>query len=231
MTDDSNDHGKNDNAGDRQEVQRRGVRRTVAVLVVAVLVVMGLQVYKVTRDPPLDREALREAGTMVFEQPRRISAFELVDHRGQPFTQNNLQEHWTLAFFGFTHCPDICPMAMADLSRMMEQLPPALAKQTQVLLVTLDPARDTPEVLAEYVPYFHDDFIGVTGEFLTIKRFANQVNVAFAKVTQGNDYTVDHSGHVVLFNPRGDYHAFFRPPLDPVKLGEHYQTIVNAFTF
>ncbi len=215
---------------DRRRLQKRGIRRTVAILVTVVTVVVGLQVYKVTREPPLDREALREQGTLVFEQPRRVSAFELVDHRNQAFTPEQLEGQWTLAFFGFTECPDICPMAMAELSRTMEQLPPELVERTQVLLVTLDPARDTPEVLAEYVPYFHEDFVGVTGDFLTLKRLANEVNVAFAKVTQSDDdYTVDHSGNIVLFNPKGDYHGFFKPPFDPAKLAEHYTSIVTAF--
>lgn len=215
---------------DRRRLQKRGIRRTLAILVTVVTVVVGLQVYKVTREPPLDREALREQGTLVFEQPRRVSAFELVDHRNQAFTPEQLEGQWTLAFFGFTECPDICPMAMAELSRTMEQLPPELVERTQVLLVTLDPARDTPEVLAEYVPYFHEDFVGVTGDFLTLKRLANEVNVAFAKVTQSDDdYTVDHSGNIVLFNPKGDYHGFFKPPFDPAKLAEHYTSIVTAF--
>lgn len=215
---------------DRRARQQHGIRRTVAILVAVVAVVIGLQVYKVTRDTPLDRKVLREEGTLVFEQPRQVSAFELVDHRGEPFTPEQLQGQWTLAFFGFTQCPDICPMAMAELARTMEELPPELAARTQVLLVTLDPARDTPEVLAEYVPYFHEDFVGVTGEFLTLKRLANEVNVAFAKVTQSDDdYTVDHSGNIVLFNPRGDYHGFFKPPFDPAKLTEHYGSIVAAF--
>ena len=212
--------------------QKRGIHRTVAILLVVVALVIGLQVYKVTREPPLDRDALREQGTMVFDQPRKVSAFELTDHRGETFTPDDLEGQWTLAFFGFTQCPDLCPMTMADLGRMMEQLDPALAEQTQVLLVTLDPARDTPEVLAEYVPYFHEDFIGVTGEFLAIKRLASEVNVAFAKVTEDeDDYTIDHSGHIVLFNPKGDYHAFFKPPLDPDTRSDHYRTIVDAFAF
>jgi len=214
----------------RRTRQKHGIRRTVAILVAVGAVVIGLQVYKVTREPVLDRESLREQGTLVFEQPRRVSAFELEDHRGKPFTAAPLQDRWTLAFFGFTECPDICPMAMAELARTMEELPPELAERTQVLLVTLYPARDTPEVLAEYVPYFHEDFVGVTGEFLTLKRLANEVNVAFAKVTQSDDdYTVDHSGNIVLFNPKGDYHGFFKPPFDPTKLAEHYTSIVTAF--
>ncbi|WP_341936752.1 SCO family protein [Marinimicrobium sp. C2-29] len=213
--------------------QRRGIRRTVAILVSVVAVVVGLQVYKVTRAPALDREALREQGVIVFEQPRNISDFELVTHREEPFTPESLEEQWTLIFFGFTHCPDICPLTMVDLARLMEELPEELEPRTQVLLVTLDPARDDPEVLSDYVPHFHPDFTGVTGEFLTIRRFANEMNVAFSKVTQGDDedYTVDHSGHIALVNPRGDYHALFKPPFDPAVMAGQYETIVDSFRF
>jgi protein SCO1/2 len=83
--------------------------------------------------------------------------------------------------------------------------------------------------LAQYVPYFNEDFIGLTGEFLPIKRFANQLNVAFTKVVQGDDYTVDHSGIIALINPKGDYHGFVKPPLDPAKLTLTYSSIRNSF--
>lgn len=212
--------------------QKRGIRKTVAILVVIVSAVIALQVYNVTREPPLDRERLREQGTIIFEQPRQISEFELLDHNEQAFTPESLEGQWSLIFFGFTHCPDICPMAMVDLARVMTALPPELAENTQVLLVTLDPARDEPEVLAEYVPHFHPDFLGVTGEFLTIRRMANEFNVAFSKVTlEDDDYTVDHSGHIALVNPRGHYHGFFRPPFDPERMAEHYGTVANALQF
>lgn len=216
---------------ERSAEQRRGIRKTVAILVTVVAVVIALQVYKVTRTAPLDTEALREEGVILFEQPRKISEFELVDHNEQAFTPASLEDQWTLIFFGFTHCPDICPMTMVDLTRVMEALPSELEERTQVLMVTLDPARDEPEVLAEYVPHFHPDFVGITGEFLTIRRLANEFNVAFSKVTQGDDYTVDHGGHIALVNPRGDYHAFFRPPFNPEVMAKHYGTIVEAFHF
>ena len=209
--------------------QRRGIWRTVAALLLVVAAVVGLQVYQFSAEPALDREALREEGVLVFDQPRQITDFELKDHRGQAFTPEDLKGQWTLIFFGFTQCPDICPLAMADLSRLMGELPPELEAQTQVLMVTLDPARDTPEVLADYVPYFHEDFVGLTGEFLTIRRFANELNVAFSKVTQGeDDYTIDHSGHISLVNPRGDYHALFKPPFNAEKMAKHYAALVES---
>ncbi len=220
---------QNPNPDSREADQRAGIRRTVFVMVLAVIVVLGLIVAKVTREPEVDREALRDQGIILFDKPRKFSEFSLVDHQGEPYTQEDLKGQWTFIFFGFTHCPDICPITLADLSRLMKALPEPMAEDTQVLMVTLDPARDTPEVLAKYVPYFHPHFVGITGDFLTIKRFANELNVAFAKVTQEDDYTVDHSGHIALINPRGDYHALFKPPFDTEKMQTALAAIRSNF--
>ena len=94
--------------------------------------------------------------------------------------------------------------------------------------MSLDPARDTPEQLKNYVEYFNPEFTGVTGEFLNIHRFAKQVNVAFQKVVldaASGDYTVDHSGNVILINPDGYYHGFFKAPIETAKLALTYQSV------
>ncbi len=211
--------------------RQRGIRRTVIISFLLVLVVIGLVVHKVTKPRALTQDELREHGAVVLDKPRRFSDFELQDNNGQRFTREQLQGQWSLLFFGFTHCPDICPMALLDLQRMVSSLPSDMATNTQVILVTLDPARDTPEELTQYLAAFNKDFIGVTGEFLTLRRFANEVNVAFAKVMQGEDYTVDHSGNIVLINPMGDYHGFFRPPFDVDKLQLTFTSIYQNFDF
>lgn len=209
--------------------RQRGIRNTVIILLLIVATVIGLIVHKVTKPRILDQMELRAQDAIMFDTPRRFSDFELTDDHGQPFTREDLQGKWSLLFFGFTQCPDICPLTLLDLSRLMPALPQEIADNTQVILVSLDPARDTPEVLAEYVAAFNKDFIGVTGEFLTLRRFANELNVAFAKVTQGEGYTVDHSGNIVLINPMGDYHGFFKPPFSVEKLQLTYTSVVRGF--
>lgn len=216
---------------EREQRVRRGVHRTVVICLLAIAVVVGLIAHKVTTPRALSPAELRANGAVVFDKPRIFDDFELVNHRGEPFTQADLEGQWSLLFFGFTQCPDICPMAMLDLKRLVEALPEDLAERTQVVLVSVDPARDTPEVLEGYVSYFHPDFVGVTGDFLTLRRFANQVNVAFSKVTQGDDYTVDHSGNIVLINPMGDYHGFFKPPFDLSRFKLTYSAIDQQFDF
>jgi protein SCO1/2 len=217
----------NTDSNDRQ----RGIRRTVTILLLVIATVVGLIVHKFTKAPVLNEEELRARGAIVFENPRRFTDFELLDAHGERFTRARLEGKWSLIYFGFTHCPDICPMTLLDLQRLTAALPDKIASNTQIILVTLDPARDTPEVLQQYLAAFDSKFIGVTGEFLTIRRFANEVNVAFAKVVQGDDYTVDHSGNIVLINPMGDYHGFFKPPFDVEKLRLTFTSIAEGFKF
>jgi protein SCO1/2 len=107
----------------------------------------------------------------------------------------------------------------------MAELEGTEARDTQVVMVSVDPARDTVEQLATYVPYFNPEFIGVTGEFLDIHRFATSLNTPFRKVPgQEENYLVDHSANVVLINPRGDYHGFFKAPLDLAKMKLTYRS-------
>lgn len=211
--------------------RQRGIRNTVIILLLIVATVIGLIVHKVTKPRILNQAELHAQDAIVFDNPRRFTDFELLDANGDAFTRTQLQGKWSLIFFGFTQCPDICPLTLLDLQRLMPALPDDIAAQTQVILVSLDPARDTPEVLKEYINAFNADFVGVTGDFLTIRRFANEVNVAFAKVVQDDDYTVDHSGNIVLLNPMGDYHGFFKPPFEVEKLNLTYTSIYRGFTF
>tara|TARA_Y100000766_G_C18445688_1_gene383468 strand:- start:27 stop:569 length:543 start_codon:yes stop_codon:yes gene_type:complete len=161
----------------------------------------------------------RANGLFLFDTPRALGDFSLVDHNAEPFTQTALIGHWTLVFFGFTHCPDICPTTMAELAELKAQLADTEARDARVAMVSVDPARDTPERLADYVPYFHPDFLGVTGEFADILSFAQRLNAPFREVSEPEGaYQMEHSANVMLINPRGDYHGFFRTPLDIPKM-------------
>lgn len=190
---------------------------------------LGLTLNKLLSPRVLSEQELAANGAIAFAKPRIIKPFELVTHRGEAFTLEDLQGQWTLVFFGFATCPDICPITLASLSRLQKALDENIAEQTQVLLVTVDPARDTPELLGPYVEHFNEEFTGVTGEFLQIKQLADNLNVAFNKVVTGEDYTVDHSANIVLINPYGHYAGFFRPPFELARLKLTYQSIVTAF--
>ncbi|MEE4658989.1 MAG: SCO family protein [Halieaceae bacterium] len=211
----------------RTDRQRRNIRFTVAGLLCFVAVIVGGFVYQINKPRVLSDSEMKLNGAIMFETPRALPEFSLQTHRGEPFGPESLEGAWTLVFFGFTHCPDICPTTMAFLSRLMgelEGLPEA--KDTRVIMVSVDPARDTPEVLAEYVPYFNPEFTGVTGAFLDTHRLATALNMPFVKVVdEDGGYQVEHGANVALINPRGDYHGFFKAPLDLAKMKVTYRSL------
>lgn len=206
--------------------QGRGIRLTVAVILVFICVVIAGFVYRIGLPRIMSDAELKVNGTYVLETPREIGAFSLIDHRGEAFGPERFEGRWSLVFFGFTHCPDICPTTMSFLNRFVTELEGSEASDIQVIMVTVDPARDTAEQLARYLPFFNEEFVGVTGEFLDIHRFATALNTPFRKVPgQGDNYQVDHSSNVVLINPRGHYHGFFKAPLDLAKMKVSYRSI------
>jgi protein SCO1 len=212
----------------------RGVRTTVILCLVFVAIVLGMLVASVYREPVLNEEQLREKGTFVLPKPRELAPFSLTDQRGKPFTRESLEGHWTFLYFGFTSCPDICPVTLSVLAQVQKALQesgkPKLAGDFRVVLVTVDPERDDPATLGTYVEAFSKDFLGVTGTREAIAELATQLNVAFMKVpAEGGGYTVDHTGNIVIVNPRGHYHAFIRLPHERDKIVAAYRSLAASF--
>ena len=132
------------------------------------------------------------------------SGFELTDHLGKKRTLVAFRGKAVAVFFGFTNCPDMCPTTMAKLGEAMQRLGED-AGRVQVLFVTLDPKRDTPQVLSQYVPAFHPSFIGLYADEETTSRTAKEFKVyrhLNAPSAHGS-YTVDHSGQILVFDPHG----------------------------
>ena len=205
--------------------QSRNIKLTVAGLLVVIAIIVAGFVHRISLPRVMTESEMKINGLYLLETPRDIGEFELVDQYGEPFNRARLEGRWSLLFFGFTYCPDVCPTTMTFLNEFVGSLEGTEAQDTQVVMVSVDPARDTVSQLASYVPFFNADFIGVTGEFLDIHRFATPLNTPFRKVPgAGDDYQVDHSSNVVLINPRGDYHGFFKAPLDLAKMKVTYRS-------
>jgi protein SCO1/2 len=199
--------------------QSRNIKLTVIALLVLITVIVAGFVHRISLPRVMTESEMKINGLYLLDTPRSLGDFALIDHHGAPFTPQRFKDKWSLVFFGFTYCPDVCPTTMAFLNEFMASLEGTEAEDTQVVMVSVDPARDTVEQLAHYVPFFNPEFTGVTGEFLDIHRFATALNTPFRKVSgAGDDYQVDHSANVVLINPRGDYHGFFKAPLDLAKM-------------
>lgn len=186
------------------------VRNTVVLLLGIIATILGLFFYRFLNPAPLSHEQLLTYDFFSFEQPRRIKDINLIDHFQKEVNIDTFKGKRTLIFFGFTSCPDICPTTLSVLNQAMEKL----SVKPRVVMISVDPERDTPEKLASYVPAFNKDFIGITGKFDDIVQLATQLNIAFGKVPgpEAGTYVVDHSGYITLLNAEAEYAGFFKMP-------------------
>ncbi|MFZ3154171.1 SCO family protein [Pseudomonas sp.] len=193
---------------------------TVFVLVAIVALVLGLTVNKVlTSKGQGDPTVLLDAGIVLLPQSRSLPELSLTNQDGQAVAVDQLKNQWSLLFFGYTFCPDICPATLAQLRQLQGQLPPQTLAKLRIVLVTVDPNRDTPEQLKKYLDYFDAGFIGLTGEEAAIQKLANGVSIPFIPAdTSKENYTVDHSGNLVLIGPDGKQRGFIRAPINNTKL-------------
>jgi protein SCO1 len=160
----------------------------------------------------LDSSAPQLASGTWLGVPRTVADFELIDSQGRPFTAADLHGKPSLVFFGFTHCPDVCPTTLVKLAGVKKAAPVA---GLQVLFVTVDPQRDTPEAVGKYARNFDPAFIGLTGNQAAIDRVTKAFGVAALRVDlPGGDYTMDHSAAVFLINSRAQIVGIFTPPFD-----------------
>jgi cytochrome oxidase Cu insertion factor (SCO1/SenC/PrrC family) len=158
------------------------------------------------------------------------SDFSLDDHTGNPVSDEDFEGKWQLVFFGFTSCPDVCPTTLSDVSAVLEQLGDG-AEQVQPLFITVDPERDTPEVMAEYVANFDPRIVGLTGSMEQIKQAAQAFRAYYAKVEQegqADGYTMDHSAFLYLMSPDGEYAAHFSVRDEPAAIADQIRAYLEG---
>lgn len=168
-------------------------------------------------------------GTLL-QKPRSISSFKLMGIDGIPFDETKLKGHWTLMFFGFTHCGSLCPTTMAKLAQTYHLLEKRGVKQLpQVVMVSIDPARDDLKHLSDYVKAFDAHFYGARGESEAIEAMTQEIGIAYAKIAikDSTNYNIEHSGTVMLFNPQGQLNAFFTLPHRAQFLADDYMLLIN----
>ena len=174
-------------------------------------------------------QAAMTAGTLL-QPPRPLGEVALTDQDGRPFDATRLKNQWTLLFFGFTNCPDVCPATLTILvqvEKKLQDLPQS--QRPQIALISVDPQRDTPEQLKKYVSFFSPNFLGVTGTPENIETFTRSMSVPVAVQQLGNGaYTVDHSAAIFLINPSGAMHALFSTPHDAAKIAADVRRIVKS---
>jgi protein SCO1/2 len=202
------------------EVMTR-TQKTVFILAAIVALVLGLTVYRVLSGPDQgDQTALVDAGIILLPQSRTVPDLSLTDQDARPLSLSQLKGKWTVLFFGYTFCPDICPTTLAQLRQIKSELPSEAVDKLRIVLVSVDPDRDTPQQLKQYLGYFDKQFIGLRAPVDTLQKLANAVSIPYIPAdTSKPGYTVDHSGNLALLGPDGTQRGFIRaPPLNSQKL-------------
>jgi len=165
----------------------------------------------------------------LFPDPKPLTAFAFTDHDNRVFDLSRLKGKWSFLFFGYTHCPDICPTTLAVLARAHGNIVKSTvgAKDVQFVFISVDPNRDTSSKLRQYVTFFDTTFLGVTGDNAQLGNLAGQLGAAYElAITPGMDnYPVYHTAAVFLVDPRARYSAVFAPPLDAERISERFKVL------
>ena len=187
----------------------------IAVVAVAALTLGAVASYMISMT---SRPAAPKIDGLLWPQSKALGELALRDHHRKAFTRARLIGRWTLLFFGYTHCPDVCPVTLSVLRNaialMADAEVDAGVEPPQVVFVSVDPARDSLAHLAAYVSHFNPEFLGVTGSDADLEAFARQLGVLYvrAEPDAGSDYLVDHTAAVFLVDPRAHLVALFQAP-------------------
>ena len=203
-------------------------RILIAIIVAALAMAAGIWAARAV----LEHNSVQdELDATRFPEAREIASFSLIDHNNAVFDNSVLKDRWSFIFFGYTHCPDVCPTTLSVLNSVARKLGD-LDEDIRFVFLSVDPERDTPEQLAQFVSYFNSDLVGVTGTPEGIEQITRQLGVLHirAQPEEGaSGYLVDHSASVFLFDPDGRYHAVFSPPLSADTIAGDFRKMLQAY--
>ncbi|MBO6720111.1 MAG: SCO family protein [Rhizobiaceae bacterium] len=185
--------------------QLRRIRFSLWILVAAAVLALGGAYFVRTI-------GVREPPSVTVGEAAIRSEFSLIDHNGNRVTEADFLGRWQLVFFGFTHCPDVCPTTLAYMANVLDRFGGEVERVAPIF-ITVDPSRDTPEVMAEYVQAFHPKLVGLTGSEAEVAAAAQSFRVYYEKMeeeTAPDGYLMAHSGHIYLMTPEGRFEDVFR---------------------
>lgn len=211
----------------------KSINKNLLLIVIFITTVLGLFINKLTTPRTLSDDELLVNGLFLFDEPKLISDFEFVSSNKKIFSKSDLMGKWTLMYFGFTKCPDECPTTMYQLSKLIKVLRDKEYKldDKQWILVSIDPERDTPEMIDNYAKGFDKDFIGVSNNRPMLLSLATQLSVNNVMPSSSNhmdhSHLDNHVNNIILLDPNGDFAGIFRPPFDVSRLSLTYQSVTN----
>ncbi|MBT0587884.1 SCO family protein [Alteromonas oceanisediminis] len=198
-------------------------QKTIAGIVAAIALVIGVYAATIIAPPKQGiGEQPGSAGDTAFmqryPQPRELSEFTLTSHDSEVFTKDDFRGKWSLLFVGYTYCPDICPTTLAELNNAYPDIIAAAGNEPlQIVFLSVDPKRDTPERLKQYMQFFNEKFVGVTGEHSELFPLVRSMGMMYSMTesTDNPNYLVDHSASVVVINPQAQVIGRFKPEHKP----------------
>jgi protein SCO1/2 len=175
----------------------------------------------------IEKEPILETGK-AYKKPLDIIEFELKDQGDQLYSKNDLKNQWTILFFGYTNCPDVCPTTIFKLGQIKQQISKELPNvNLQILFITLDPERDSTERLREYLGFFNASMIGLTGDISKIVELTSNLSVFFQRINKEDGYDFNHTASIFLMNPNAQLKASFSPASSIDMLNEDIQTVIK----
>lgn len=202
--------------------------KTLFILILIIAALAGGVFLSLMLEPKQSDESLaRTIPGLMWPNPKTLTPFTLTDQHNQAFTLDSLKSNWSLLFFGYTRCPDICPATMAMMNGMVKSLDEADKPAPQIVFISVDPERDTPTVLKDYMAYFNPEFIGLGGETDQTNGLLKQLGILSMKINEqdNGEYLMDHTASIILINPKGELLSIYSPPHDPAQIREHYLAV------
>lgn len=204
-------------------------KRNVIFILLILFSITGIFTYFQSLPSLLEKKPSLITGKILV-RPMEIDNFELIDQNNEVFNKKSLEGGWTVLFFGYTNCPDVCPTTIYKLAEIKngikEDLPSA---NFNTVLVTLDPDRDSSERLDEYIGYFDETMLGVTGTYENIQSFTSSLSVFYQRINKEEGYDFNHTASIFVFDKDGSLFATMSPANTVGELESDFFTILNNF--
>ncbi|MBL0165440.1 MAG: SCO family protein [Xanthomonadales bacterium] len=206
---------------------RGRISATWLIIVAAVALALGLWAGSqwLSRSPVPDLKT-----AVMYPAALAVPDFQLQRADGKSFAATDLRGQWTIIFFGFTHCPDVCPTTLAAFKQVWAKLAErGKTDKARFLFISVDPERDTPEQLARYVAFFNKDFVAATGTNAELTRLTRALGILYLRVPdQSGGYSIDHSASAMIIDPEGRRAGMFRPPFEPDAVSADILALIDS---
>lgn len=204
-------------------------KRNIIFILLILTGITGLFTYFQSLPSLLEKKPTLVSGK-ILARPMEIDRFELIDQKNEVFNNKSLEGGWTVLFFGYTNCPDVCPTTIYKLAEIKNELKEDLSSTSfNTVLVTLDPDRDSTDRLKEYIGYFDESMLGVTGTYENIQSFTTSLSVFYQRINKEEGYDFNHTASIFVFNKDGSLFATMSPANTIGELTQDFYTILNNF--